>query len=336
MDFVKQVQDRGEPMTPVAFLLSHAHGYEPVNYVCKMLHHFRQSEADRELRELFNVAWHPAAIAEGEPASPDVQSMPSGIHGNSFDVLVDRPDRAKAIHDYPVLWPAGDVDLGGEWPKVLADYVEKGGTLVVNAVAAKKLPTSLLGVELTGKTAVASKWAPEGEKKGLDAVPFDVALATLKGATVLASAGKDLPLVTRHAVGKGAVILTLVPRLVGHDERAHPLTPWLMNGIMDGLLPVAVRRADGGPLTGELMYQVNRTANGYLVLLVNNRGVDKTQNGIARVDRRRYADALIRVREPVRSAQQLTGPGAAALVEGVGIRVRVQAGDVQVVEVVTR
>src|SRR5206468_2323887 len=126
-------------------------------------------------------------------------------------------------------------------------------------------------------------------------------------AEVLAWAGKE-PLVTRHAAGKGAVIVTLVPRLLGQDERAHPLTPWLVNGLTDRLLPVEVRRGDDKPLTGELMYQINRTRDGYLVLLINNRGVDKTQNGVARVDRRQTADALIRVTGAVKSARALTGP----------------------------
>src|SRR5262249_28105206 len=116
--FVSRLPERGEPLTPVALLLSHAHGYEPVNYHCKMLGHFPQRAADRELRELFNVCWFPSPITEGRPAAPDVQSLPSGAYGNIFDVLVDRPSRARAILNYPVVWAAGDVDLGGEWPKL--------------------------------------------------------------------------------------------------------------------------------------------------------------------------------------------------------------------------
>ena len=49
--------------------------------------------------------------------------------------------------------------------------------------------------------------------------------------------------------------------------------------------PVEVRRADGSPLQGEVMYQLNKTKDGWVVMLVNNNGVDKTQNGVARVDR---------------------------------------------------
>ena len=40
------------------------------------------------------------------------------------------------------------------------------------------------------------------------------------------------------AVGAGAVILTLVPHNVGLDERAHPVLPWLMNGLTESLVPL--------------------------------------------------------------------------------------------------
>jgi hypothetical protein len=331
--FVSRTPDRGEPMTPIAFLLSHAHGYEPVNYRCKMLHHFGQSAADRELRELFNVCWYPAAVVEGKPAAPDVQSLPSGIHGNIFDVLVDRPAKAKAIFNYPVLVAAGDVDLTDTWPALLEDYVRKGGTLVVNIEAAKKLPVKLLGVMPTGKTTVADTWRPEGGEDR-DAVPFEVAAIDNKGAKVLAWADKKTPLIVRNEVGKGAAIVTLAPRMLGQDERAHPALPYLMNGLTEGLLPIEVRKDDGSPLQGELMYQINRTRTGYVVMLVNNRGVDKTQNGVARVDRRKFVDAVIRTRLNVKAAKEQTGPEDLKAVkgkEGTEVRIRVHPGDVQVV-----
>ncbi len=99
--FVDRLPERGEPITPVGILLSSGHAYERVNYSCKMLHVFPESDADRELRELFNVCWHPAGVVEGLAAAPDVQSLPNGRYGNIFDVLVDRPEKLRAIFNYP-------------------------------------------------------------------------------------------------------------------------------------------------------------------------------------------------------------------------------------------
>src|SRR5436309_10790189 len=158
--FVSRLPER-EPLAPVAFLLSYGHGYERVNYRCKMLNVFTEDKADLELRELFNVCWHPSGVVEGQPAAPDVQSMPNGVYGNIFDVLVDRPAKARAIFDYAVVWAAGDVSLGGPWLPILEEYLRKGGTLVVNIDAARGLPEKLLGVKLTGKQTVAEAWSPE-------------------------------------------------------------------------------------------------------------------------------------------------------------------------------
>jgi hypothetical protein len=336
MAFADRLPDRGEPYTPIAFLLSYGHGYERVNYRCKMLHSFREDKNDLELRELFNVAWHPADVVEGKPAAPDVQSMPNGVYGNIFDVLVDRPTRAKAIRDYPIVWAAGDVKLDGPWPAVLEDYVKRGGTLVVNIEAARAL--KFLGVKLTGKKSVSEQWGPEGSALQA-ATPFEVETVELDGATVLASAGPKLPLITRHAVGAGAVIVTLCPHMLGQDERAHPALPYLMNGVTTGLLPVEVRLANGPKLRGEVMYQVNRTKDGYLVALVNNHGVDKTQNGVARVDRRAFVDVVLRTKLPVKTAKEYTGPRDLTLEKDGDVsevRLRVHPGDVQVVYLTTR
>jgi hypothetical protein len=335
--FVDRLPDRGEPLTPIGLLLGSGHAYERVNYSCKMLHVFPENDADRELRELFNVCWHPAGVVEGLPAAPDVQSLPNGRYGNVFDVLVDRPEKAAALKNYPVVWAAGDVDLAA-LAKPLEEYVRAGGTLVAHAVAAKKLPAALLGFTLTGSGTRAEEWVPAGGAAQA-ATPFEVAEVKLAtGAEVLATAGKNVPLVVRNKVGDGAVITVLVPRGLGVDERAHPVLPYLMNGLTQKLMPVEVRAADGKPLAGEILYQVNRTKDGYVVLLMNNRGVDKTQNGVARVDRRQSVEVVVRSAVPVKSAKEYTGPRDLAPATGgaTEYRVTVHPGDVQVIGLTTK
>jgi hypothetical protein len=331
--FVGRLPDRGEPLTPIAVLLNSGHGYERVNYHCKMLGVFPEDTNDLELRELFNVCWYPAGVLEGLPASPDVQSMPSGTYGNIFDVLVDRPDKAKALLSYPVVWAAGDVQLPGAMLPAVEDYVQKGGTLVVNIAAAKGLPEKLLGVRPKGEFQRCERWSPDGEADR-PAPPFQVAPVELAGAKVLAWADPKVPLITRHAVGAGAVIVTLMPHSIGLDERAHPTLPYLMNGLTDGLLPVQVRLADGKRPHGEVQYAVNKTKDGYLVALYNHRGIDKTQTGIARVNRRAFADVVLRTALPVKTAREFTGPRDLAIqrdAAGTEVRLRVPVGDVQVV-----
>jgi hypothetical protein len=335
--FAERLPDRGEPLTPIGILLSSGHAYERVNYSCKMLHVFPETAADRELRELFNVCWHPVGVVEGHPAAPDVQSMPSGRYGNIFDVLVDRPERAAVLKNYPVVWAAGDVELGGAMAEPLEEYVQAGGTLVVNIEAAKALPPGLLGFKPTGKRVRAEEWAPTGGAVQ-PAPPFEVAEIEPAGALPLAKTGERV-LVASHKLGKGSVITVLVPRGLGLDERAHPVLPYLMNGLTHDLLPVRVELPDGKRPAGEIQYQVNRTRDGYVVMLMNNRGVDKTQNGVARVDRRQFVDVVIRTALPLKSAKEWTAPRALSPVPAASetaLTVRVHPGDVQVIGLVTK
>lgn len=335
--FVDRLPERGEPYTPVGVLLNYGHSYERVNYACKMLNVFPENRADRELRELFNVLWYPAGIVESQPATPDT-SMPSGRYGNIFDVLVDRPARARAILDYPVVIAAGDVEWPEPWPAVLREYVQKGGTLVVNADVATKLPAELLGVKLAGKTIEADTWQPDGGE-AVATTPYDVATVELTSAKAIAWASPRTPLITRNAVGNGAVIVTLCPGMIGQDERAHPALPYLFNGLTDGLLPVDVRLANGDRPRGEIMHHLNRTKDGWLVTLVSNRGVDKIPNGLSRVDRTAGVDVQIRMKGVAKSVKEWTQPRDLAAIVELGsttIPIRVEPGDVQVISLTTR
>lgn len=140
----------------------------------------------------------------------------------------------------------------------------------------------------------------------------------------------------RQKVGEGAVITLLMPHLIGLDEKAHPALPWLMNGLTQRLTPIDVRLADGKRPGGEVQYQFNKTKTGWLVTLMNHRGIDKTQTGIARVDRRAHVDVVLRTPFPVKTAREWTTPrnletqrdGESSL-----IRIRVPAGEVQVIGV---
>jgi hypothetical protein len=339
--FVDRLPDRGEPYTPIALLLGSGHGYERVNYSCKMLHHFQENKNDLELRELFNVCWHPSVVLEGQPASPDVQSMPSGVYGDIFDVLVDRPAKAKAIHQYPVVWAAGDVKLDGPMLPIIEEYVKNGGTLVTTITQAKDL-TSLAGIKWNGKMKREDRWGEFLTPKVLEKVPvpkqivpYELAeVELLKGTERLVESPSG-PLVVRHAVGKGAIITILVPHGLGLDERAHPVLPVVMNALTEDLLPIQLDLQGGKPPSGEILYSFNKTKDGWLVSLFNQRGIDKTQNGIARVDRKQFVDVVLRTKLKVASAREMTEPRDLAVMDG-GIALRVPAGDLQVVAITTK
>src|SRR5207253_2682520 len=102
------------------------------------------------------------------------------------------------------------------------------------------LPDPLLGFTGSNTFSRFEEWSPAGGEFR-PTTPYRVERGQLMGAEVLAWAAPNVPLVTRNKVGEGAVIYVLVPRGMGVDERAHPVLPYLMNGLTAGLLPVEVR-----------------------------------------------------------------------------------------------
>jgi hypothetical protein len=99
---------------------------------------------------------------------------------------------------------------------------------------------------------------------------------------------------------------------------------------------VDVRLADGRHPTGEIMYSVNKTKTGWLVSLYNHRGIDKTQNGIARVDRKAFVDVAIRTPRKWASVREMTDPRDLAVNKKGEIVLRVPAGDLRVVALSTK
>jgi hypothetical protein len=110
----------------------------------------------------------------------------------------------------------------------------------------------------------------------------------LKGATSLITAPNGDPLVTTNRVGKGTVVLSMLPDLLGEDERMTPFAAHMLAHVFADATPVKV--------TGDVEYLINRGANGWIVTLLNNNGVFKTQQGMAQVDRSAYVDVAISLR----------------------------------------
>ena len=97
---------------------------------------------------------------------------------------------------------------------------------------------------------------------------------------------------------------------------------------------------NGDRPTGEIMFQVNKAKLGWLVTLVNNWGVDKTQSGIARVDRSQFVDVVLHTALPVTSAKEWTQPRALPIAKSnpaggaSTVSVRIEPGGIQVVGLV--
>jgi hypothetical protein len=272
------------------------------------------------------VAYFPGLVVEGEPAMADRQPFVAGVFGDVFDVLT-------AAEKMPDVSGYRAVVLGGraEWNRSLNDYVRGGGTVVLNAAQIRNLPQEFLGVRLTNATAEgdSARCLSLGEEaQDLGGQVFRYEKIELKGATTLIAAANGDPLVTVNKVGKGMVVFAAVADLLGVDERVTPFAAHMLAHVFADATPVTVR--------GDVEYLINRTSAGWVVTLLNNNGVYKTQQGMAQVDRNAYVDVSLSLRgEKIVSATDWISD-AAVNVQSDQTTVRLAPGGVAVVELKTK
>ncbi len=328
--FVEKHPNRGSPYTPVAFLLDPSHGWDMTDYPQWPFQISQISRSDRALRELFGVAYYPGTVVEGEPATGDRQAFVSGIFGNIFDVLVASDGKMDAIDAYRAVVVGGRIDWTTSWSKKLADYVHNGGLVVLNAAQIKGIPAGFLGIRPLSAVAEADSarcLAGEELQQDLSGQMFRYDRVETIGAQVLIESPTGDPLVTTKKFGKGTVVVCTLPDLLGEDERITPFAAHMLAHVFSQSTPIRV--------SGDVEYLVNRTADGWIVTLMNNNGVLKPQQGLAQVNRTAVVQARISVEgQTIRRAtdwitdkslqiqksgsQGVTidiGPGAIAIVE---------------------
>jgi hypothetical protein len=150
----------------------------------------------------------------------------------------------------------------------------------------------------------------------------------LTGASTLIAAPNGDPLVTINKVGNGSVVFAALPDLLGEDERVTPFAAHMLAHVFANATPVQVR--------GDVEYLMNRTNNGWVVTLLNNNGVYKTQQGMAQVDRNAYVNVSISLRgEKILSATDWISD-AALKVQSDQTTLRIAPGGVAIVELKTK
>jgi hypothetical protein len=336
MRFAEKHTERGTPYTPIAFLLDPAHGWEMTDYPQWPFGVSQINKSDRALRELLGAAYYPAPVTEGEPATADRQAHVSSIFGDIFDVLVASETRRDAIDGYRSLIVGGRVEWSRAWAVKLEDYVRKGGMLTINAAQVKGLSDELLGVRLTGATAEADDarcLLPNESNTDLHGQMFRYErVEPRKGTQVLMQTPTGEPLVTLNKIGRGLVVFSALPDLLGEDERLTPFVAHLLAHLCADATPVQVQ--------GEVEYLINRNARGWVVTLINNKGVLKPQQGLAQVDRRASVDVRLSLKgKTIERASEWVGEKQLDVSRENGqssVKLNIAPGGVSVVELIER
>jgi hypothetical protein len=333
--FAARHPDRGTPYTPIAFLLDPAHGFDMTDYPHWPFELSQINRSDRALRELFGAAYYPGLVVEGEPATADRQAFVSSVFGDIFDVLVaadsSEKSAAEAINGYRAIVVGGSVEWKGNWPQRLADYVRKGGVVIINSAQAKGLPSELLGVRLSGSQGEAdgARCLIKGEAtQDLSGQLFRYEKISLAGGEVMIEGANSDPLVTVNKVGGGKLIFSALPDLLGEDERLTPFAAHLLAHVFAEATPLSV--------VGDVEHLLNRTERGWVVTLINNNGVFKPQQGMAQVDRSAIVNATVSLRgQIIQTAQDWTNDQKLEVKDG-KVSVNIAPGGIAVVELVVR
>ncbi|HMH42468.1 MAG TPA: hypothetical protein VK557_03215, partial [Pyrinomonadaceae bacterium] len=351
MHFAEKHPDRGEPYTPIAFLLDPAHGWEMTDYPQWPFEVSQINRSDRALRELIGAAYYPGPVREGEPASGERQAFVPGVFGNIFDVLVAssgtgvspvdrhaqdaRATPIDAIDAYRAIVVGGQIEWTAAWSKKLQEYVRNGGTVVLNAAQVKGLPAEFLGIRMTGEIGEAHNatcLSPHESSQDLHGGVFRFDQIELKGAQVLITTPSNQPLVTVNKVGRGKVAFVALPDYLGEDERITPFVAHLLVHLVADATPVHVE--------GDVEYLVNRNSRGWVITLLNDNGVFKPQQGLPQVDRSASVQVKLSLRgAPVLSASEWTSDQAIAIQKQVNqsdsVTINIAPGGLAVVELVT-
>jgi len=334
--FLKLTQkhpDRGTPFTPIAFLLDHAHGWEPTPNQPGYFAHdptvnpsvLRLDSHARMLKEWFKVAYHPYGPKEAEINTGVNQIFIPGVFGNIFDVLVTSPTKMDALDSYPVVVLNGKIDLSDAWGKKLAEYVERGGTLVVSAGQLDGPGVTALKLPKLGPAAEADKfsWAPSNKEIAAQRFRYQ---PISEGEPFAKAPNGDVigSVITR---GKGRLVLQAIPLGLGIDNSATPLVALLLAHAREGLLPLEV--------DGEVEWLLNRTAKGWLVTLLNPAGSNKPQHGMVVTDYAQQRTARIRSNTKWQQAIEWFGeerPTVSREKDRSVVEITVPAGGLRIVE----
>jgi len=349
--FAEKHPDRGEPYTPIAFLLNPAHGWDMTDYPQWPFGISQISRSDHALRELFGAAYYPGLVREGEPASGERQAFVPGVFGNIFDVLVAssgaglsrarnhaqdaRATPLNAIDKYHAVVVGGEISWTPAWARKLEEYVRGGGVVVVNAAQANGLAPSLVGVTLTGKIGEShnAQCLAAGEPtQNLHGGIFRFDEVELKEAQPLIVTPANQPLVTVNRIGRGKVVFVAVRDLLGEDERMPAFVAHLLVHLAAEATPVQVE--------GDVEYLINRNSRGWVVTLFNDDGVFKPQQGLAQVDRNASVNVKVSLRGfSIASANEWTTDRAVPIQRQNGARdsvaLTIPPGGIAVVELAT-
>ena len=270
-DFVRANPDRGTTYTPVALLVPHDQG--ACRNILSAFGKFPYLKSDNMYHSFIATMFPQFSILAAQKKGREV-TLRNSVYGDIFDILT--PDFAdasalkKSLPAYKVAILSGGYDKHPVMAEALREYVQNGGTLVLNTVQLNNFEPAFTGVKLTGQTVKDGGYV-------LDKVE-------LAGAEVLAKLPDGTPVFTAFNRGKGRVIVATPRWLVPDFEDGGMTSKTALSQTASGALKFKYTRAlldkivaEVLPVkvSGDIQYGLNKTEKGWLIYLFNNEGITK-------------------------------------------------------------
>jgi hypothetical protein len=317
----------------VALLVDHAHGWEPAPFwpnSSKNYHEnqqrFRFGDHEKMLEEYFWTAYYPIGPESEKPITGTNEVYLPAVFGDIFDVVCAYPDvkRWTTIDTYPVVIVAGEIELTAAEGKRLAEYVAKGGTLLVadghltgDGVKELMLPSAKPQAEGDGY-----RWMNDPAVH--PSCRFRYRAIDSAGGRVLASAPNGDAFCCAFDRGQGRLIWLAVPHALTVGRQAVPVLPRLFAHLTRGLVPIEVK--------GDVQWLVNCNQTGWMATLLNPAGQAKPQQGIVPTDYRENRTVTISAKVPIKAAADRLLPDDPLTVRDNAVTLEVPAGGVRIIE----
>jgi len=277
-DGILTKHDRGISYAPVALLFDQHHGFTGTYNRDYYMGIIPYDDAGYMMRATIHTLF-PWETRDRDVGYSGAGSTTNGPFGNIFDTVTTLAS-LECLQTYKVVFGVGALkEIDARLAKDLMTYVRRGGTLVINSRQLVKplRDAAFLGVRMRDSVAKAKGYV--SYLNGLNGkhveetteFPFDEVDITDAKPLVVTSpnAQKSSALVTINRYGKGHVVLCTphylyLPR---SKNRMLKIFSQLMHQINQESLPLRVE--------GDIEYQINRNANGWVVTLINNNGLFK-------------------------------------------------------------
>jgi hypothetical protein len=192
--------------------------------------------------------------------------LTDGPYGDIFDVVTNAAT-PRALSRYPVLWPLG-ASVNERHRDALMQYVKQGGILVLDAVAAGKLPKKLTRVKIGDTRALATQVQTALTPLPPAEAPFVYRpLEPVGNSEAFAWTDAGAPLAVWRRYGEGVVIVCGTDGWLDKAGNVLPLAARLLGLVAETFLPVQ-------PPPG-METLLTSSASGWTVACINNTSVAK-------------------------------------------------------------